>query len=190
MWSTGSAGRGPCGAASPAIRYPRMHRHRRIRGDVAIGARSHVLACPADQFAARWRVWRLEDAAKPGAGDTSSAQHGNPSLPRRLRTGILQLLARRAACGRQTGMAGQGMVPDQAAAPQPLDQLHDGRVRDLLNKRPSTLPEAGTASRTARSTGCAALRCTALTRCRVREILILPSCATAAQHLAFVQHSQ
>ena len=34
------------------------------------------------------------------------------------------------------GMAGQGMVPDQAAAPQPLDQLlHGGRVRDLLKKR-------------------------------------------------------
>jgi AcrR family transcriptional regulator len=45
---------------------------------------------------------------------------------------------------------------------------------------PSTLPEAGTASRTARSTGCPALRCTAWTRCRAREILILPSCAMAA----------
>ena len=34
------------------------------------------------------------------------------------------------------GMAGQGMMPDQAAAPKPLDQfLHSGRVRDLRKKR-------------------------------------------------------
>ena len=134
----------PCGAASRAIRYPRMHRHRGIRGDVAVGVRSCALACHAasQDLATRWRVWRLEDAAKPGIGDTSSAQHGDPWFPRRLRAGILELLARRAARGRQMGMAGQGMMPDQAAAPEPFDQfLHGGRVRDLLKKRAQHLAQ-------------------------------------------------
>jgi len=102
-----------------------------------MGAQSRVLSCPAPgQPDTRWRVWRLEDAAKPGVGDASSAQHGNPSFPGRLGAAIRQLLAHGAARGRQMGMAGQGMVPDQAASPQPLDQLlHGGRARDLLKKR-------------------------------------------------------
>ena len=45
-----------------------MHRHRGISGDIAVGARNCALARPAaSQLATRWRVWRLEDAAKPGA---------------------------------------------------------------------------------------------------------------------------